>query len=232
MIIKCWSDFTCPFCYIAEHRLAVALENTGLKESTKIVFGAFELNPNAGTVPKRNIVEGYARHYGMSIEQARERVSRIEAMARGDGLVFNYGTAHATNTFDALRIAKLAQSKSNDLGNRFVIRMYEAFFGENLVMSDYGTLRRIAAEMGLDPSEVDEVLDGDGFAAEVRSDEEDAYAIGVQAVPFMVINGRYAIPGAIEVSDFERILRKAFDEEETEVSGGMSCGPDGCGPTE
>ena len=111
MIIKYWSDFGCPFCYIAEVRMKKALSELGIEKETRIDFLAFELNPNARKVPVRNVIEGYARYYGMSIEQATRRVASIEAMGEAEGLVFKYGTARNSNTFDALRLTKLAQSK-------------------------------------------------------------------------------------------------------------------------
>ena len=108
MRIFYWSDFGCPFCYIAEVRMKKALAELGIEKETRIDFRAFELNPNARKVPVRNVIEGFARHYGCSIEQAQAQVERIEAMGRGEGLIFKYGSARNSNTFDALRLTKLA----------------------------------------------------------------------------------------------------------------------------
>ncbi len=231
MIIKYWSDFGCPFCYIAEVRMKKALAELGIEKEARIDFLAFELNPNARKVPVRNVVEGYARHYGISVDQAAARVGQIEAMGRGEGLIFKYGTARNSNTFDALRLTKLAQTKGYQFGNDFVTRMYRAYFEDNLVMADHDVLRRIAADAGLDPRETDELLEGDRFAAEVRKDEADAYRLGIDAVPFFVINDKYGIPGAVDIRDMKRVLMKAFSEEESEpIEPGMVCGPDGCHP--
>lgn len=231
MIIKYWSDFGCPFCYIAEVRMKKALAELGIEKEARIDFLAFELNPNARKVPVRNVVEGYARHYGISVDQAAARVGQIEAMGRGEGLIFKYGTARNSNTFDALRLTKLAQTKGYQFGNDFVTRMYKAYFEDNLVMADHDVLRKIAADAGLDPKETDDLLDGDRFAAEVRKDEADAYRLGIDAVPFFVINDKYGIPGAVDIRDMKRVLMKAFSEEESEpIEPGMVCGPDGCHP--
>ncbi len=231
MIIKYWSDFGCPFCYIAEVRMKKALAELGIEKEARIDFLAFELNPNARKVPVRNVVEGFARHYGISIDQAAAQVERIEAMGRGEGLIFRYGTARNSNTFDALRLTKLAQSKGHSFGNDFVTRMYRAYFEDNLVMADHDVLRKIAADAGLDPKETDDLLNGDRFAAEVRRDEADAYHLGINAVPFFVINDKYGIPGAVDIQDMKRVLMKAYSEEESEpIEPGMVCGPDGCHP--
>lgn len=231
MIIEYWSDFACPFCYIAVTRMKKALKELEIEDESKIIFKAFRLNPNAKKVPTHTIVESFSRHYYMTMEQAAARVESISAMARADGLVFNYATARNSNTTDALRLAKLAQSKGNDFGNKFIERMYAAYFADNLVLADHDVLRQVSAEMGLDATEVDEVLNSDKYLAEVLSEEREAHALGISAVPFFAINGKYGIPGAIDVRDMKRILMKAFneEEEESEVSG-MVCGPDGCHP--
>lgn len=231
MIIEYWSDFSCPFCYIAETRIKKALKELGLFDSTKIVFKAFRLNPNAAKVPKRNMVEGFAHHYMISMEMAEAQVERISSLGRAEGLKFNYATARNSNTFDSLRLTKLAQSKGYAFGNEFIERMYRAFFEENLVLADHDVLRRIAAEMGLDAAEVDELLNGDMYAREVLLDEREAHSYGINAVPFFAVNSRYGIPGAIEIDEMKRVLMKAFNEEEAEsVESGMVCGPDGCHP--
>ena len=233
MIVEYWSDFTCPFCYIAETRMKRVLKELGINDQTKIVFKAFELNPESTREPKRTIVEGFMRHYCMSEEQAAARVEQISAMGRAEGLDFRYATAMASNTFDALRLTKLAQSKGNDFGNEFVERMYKAFFSRNLIMSHRDTLEAVASEAGLDPAEVKELLDGDRYAAEVRADENEAYSLGINAVPFFAVNRRYGIPGAVDAEDMMRALRQAFNEEEAEaVRPGMVCGPDGCHPAD
>ena len=233
MIVQYWSDFLCPFCYIAATRMKKALKELELEDETKVVFRAFELYPTAGKVPKRNIVEAFSRHYGMSMEQAAHRVEQISVMGRGEGLEFNYATAYNTNSFDALRLAKLAQSVSNDKGNEFVDLMYKAFFEDNIIVADHEALKKVAAQAGLDPAQVAEVLEGDRFSYEVRSDENEAGMYGIGAVPFFVINDKYGIPGAVDTKDFKRVLMKAFSEEEEDSKvSGMVCGPDGCHPAD
>lgn len=198
MIIEYWSDFACPFCYIAETRMKKALRELDISDECRLDFKAFELNQDAPKVPKRNIVEGFSHHYGMTMEQAQAQVDRICAMGKEEGLEFNYATARGSNTFDALRLTKLAQSKGRELGDAFVERMYKAYFTENRILTDRETLLSIAEEMGLDRKESEDLLDGDMYSKEVRRDEQEAYYLGISAVPFFVINKKYGIPGAVK----------------------------------
>lgn len=232
-MIEYWSDYACPFCYIAAARMKRAMRELGIEDGCRLVFKAFRLNPNAKKVPRHTIVESFASNYGMTLEQARMQVDRISAMGISEGLDFRYATALNSNTFDALRLTKLAQSKGREFGDRFIDRFYRAYFTDNLVLADHGVLTRLSLEVGLTEDEVSEVLGGDLYAREVLDEENEAHMLGIRAVPFFVINGKYGISGAIDIRDMKEVLSKAYaEEEDIDVSecNGMVCGPDGCHP--
>ncbi|MBQ8179250.1 MAG: DsbA family oxidoreductase [Candidatus Methanomethylophilaceae archaeon] len=232
-MIEYWSDYACPFCYIAAARMKRAMRELGIEDGCRLVFKAFRLNPNAKKVPRHTIVESFASNYGMTLEQARMQVDRISAMGISEGLDFRYATALNSNTFDALRLTKLAQSKGREFGDRFIDRFYRAYFTDNLVLADHGVLTRLSLEVGLTEDEVSEVLGGDLYAREVLDEENEAHMLGIRAVPFFVINGKYGISGAIDIRDMKEVLSKAYaEEEDMDVSecSGMVCGPDGCHP--
>jgi predicted DsbA family dithiol-disulfide isomerase len=55
------------------------------------------------------------------------------------------------------------------------------------------------------------VLAGDAFADEVRADERTAQEQDVTGVPFFLINGKWAIPGAQDVETLVIVLRRAWE---------------------
>lgn len=226
MIITYWSDFSCPYCYIAEARLKRVLEEMGASDRVRLDFRSFRLNPQAKRNPDHQILLSYSKRMGE--QGARMQIDRIEAMAVGEGLDFHYGTAWNSNTFDAHRLVKAAYAIGRRTGDALVDRLYEAFFSENLVLADHEVLVGAAEEAGMDPQRARAVLEGDEFSDDVLEDEAVAHGYGVQAVPFFVIGGRYGIPGCVDASDFRRILEAAFREEEAEMTEGSVCGPDGC----
>ena len=226
MIITYWSDFSCPFCYIAEARLKRAMSEMGIADLCRLDFKAFRLNPMAKIVPEHPIFDSYSKRFGY--DSAKMQIERIEEMAAGEGLEFHYGTAWNSNTLDAHRLTKLAYSKGREFGDRFADRLYDAFFRENKVLADHEVLLSVADDMGLDRSEAEAVLNGDSFRDIVLSEEAEAHSYGITAVPFFIVNGKYGIPGAVDIEDFKRILRAALDEEDASVSEGSVCGPDGC----
>ena len=226
MIVEYWSDFSCPYCYIAEARLKRVLRESGADDVTRLDFRSFRLNPMAKKVPEHRILLSYEKRVG--VEGARMQIDRIESMAASEGLDFHYGTAWNSNTMDAHRLVKAAYAVRRSLGDDMVDRLYRAFFSDNLVLADHEVLRRIAADAGMDADAVGQVLESDEYAQDVLNDEARARGYGVQAVPFFVFNGRYGISGCVDASDFERVVEAALRDEEASVSEGSVCGPDGC----
>ena len=226
MIIQYWSDFSCPFCYIAEARLMKALDNLGITEQCRLDFRSFRLNPAAKKVPSHPIFDSYAKRYGP--DMAAMQIERIESMAAGEGLEFHYGTALNSNTMDAHRLVKHIKSKDRKKADELIHCLYNAFFRDNRVLADHEVLNDIATGIGIDAAEVDSVLNGRDYRSDVEADENVAHRYGVTAVPFFLVNGKYGIHGAVDVSEFEQVLKKAIDEEDAMDMTGSVCGPDGC----
>lgn len=204
MKVTYWSDFACPYCYIGETRLRRAIELLGL-DDVEIEMKAFELNPDAPYEATGSTLDRFATKYGLSKAAAQERIDSISRMGRDEGIDFNYATTLNTNMLDAHRLTKLA----HELGNtRFEELCYEAYFVKNEVMANRDVLRRLAAEAGLPGAEVERVLGSDEYEAEVRADEHQAYAMGVHAVPFFVVDDKYAISGCYPADEMKKSCRK------------------------
>ena len=228
MKIEIWSDYACPYCYIGERQLEKALDSFSGKEGIDISYRAFELDPSASYETTTNTRERVAAKYGMSLEKAQQMIDGVTEYAKSVGLDYNYGTVQYTNTFDAHRIAKYAETKGKGL--EMSEKLFHAYFTENKQMSNHNVLTDIAIELGLDKLEVEDVLKNKKFAEDVRNDEYEASRLGIHAVPFFVINEKYSISGAQPPEVFEQAIEKALKEEKIEVDdlGGMVCNSDGC----
>ena len=124
----------------------------------------------------------------------------------------HYDKSRYTNTFDAHRVTKLAQSKTDKkIADKLQERLFKAYFTDSLELADYETLIKLASESGLEESKVKDVLLSEKYSDEVRADESEAFHSGIQAVPFFVINNEYAIPGALAVKQIEKILLRVID---------------------
>ena len=210
MKIEVWSDYACPFCYIGEKRLNKALEELGARDVTTIEFKSFELDPYAGREVESSTVDRFAEKYGLSVEDAARRVESISEMGRGEGIDFRYAETRYTNTFDAHRLTKFAQSKGK---TAIIEKLFDAYFTKGLELSDPKVLKKIAVESGLDPVEVDDVISNDKFADDVRNDERRAYSLEVNSVPFFLIDGKYAMSGAQPTNAIRDALREILNRE-------------------
>ena len=79
-------------------------------------------------------------------------------------------------------------------------------------LADRAFLLQLAKEVGLDAQTVEQALAGDGWAAEVRADEQEAARLGVRGVPFFVFDRRFAVSGAQPQETFRMALEKAWAE--------------------
>ena len=203
-----WSDYACPYCYIGETHLKKAIDELGIGDQIEIEMKAFELDEQASREYVGPTVDRFARKYGLSKAGAQARIEGISQMGHEAGLDFRYAETRYTNTFDAHRLTKLAQSKGNaEQIDRLIERLYHAYFAESLELADHAVLTKIAVEEGLPEDEVRQVLESDDYGMEVRLDEREAHRYGVSGVPFFVLGSSYTIPGALPVESMKQVLQ-------------------------
>ena len=229
MRVDVWSDIACPWCYVGKRRLERALRE--FPHDVNVVWHSFELDPSAPKErdPSVSHAERIAKKYGMSVEQARKNSERLTDTARGEGLAFDFEHIRSGNTFDAHRLVHLARSRG--LQGAVKERLLKAYLEQAALMSDHPTLIRLAVEVGLDESEVTEMLASDQYASEVRDDEARAQSLGIHGVPFFVLDGRLAVSGAQSPQILLSALHQAWTERDDvpeALAEGAVCGPDGC----
>ncbi|MFM9279534.1 DsbA family oxidoreductase [Paenibacillus jiagnxiensis] len=233
MMIEVWSDFMCPFCFIGKRRLENALAQFEHRDQVKVQFRSFELNPAAARESEFTMPEELAAKYGVSLQQAEAMNKNLEAQARTVGLNYNLNAIVPTNSFDAHRLTHWAdtQGKMAELSER----LFKAVLEEAQHIGSVEVLADLAGEVGLDRSEAASVLAGDSFTAEVRRDEAQAQQLGINGVPFFVLNGKFAISGAQPDEVFADALQQAWNErspftivEPKDQSDGAVCTEDGC----
>ena len=229
MKITYWSDYACPYCYIGEARLKKAIANVPELGEVELEMKAFQLDPTAGEHPESDTQTRFAKKYGLTMEHAGRSVEHISKMGREEGLEFHYAETQFTNTMDAHRLTKLAQSKGDPaLAQRVVDALFHAYFGEKKELADKTLLQEVGVSCGLEEGEVKALLDSDLYRDEVILDEREAARYGIHAVPFFVI-GKQGLSGAYPVEAMEQVLREALETLPPELPAqGMQCGPDGC----
>lgn len=211
MKIELWSDFACPFCYIGKKRFEKALETFPHKDQVEVVYKSYQLNPNAPKVMKGNPAEAFAKGHRMDVKTAKQRFSMFKQQAATVGLTYDYDNIQMTNSYDAHRLAKWA----NQFDKEQVLteRLMKAYFTDGLNIADIETLVAIAKEVGLSEEDAKKVLESKDYGDQVVNEINEGRQIGVQGVPFFVLNRKYGVSGAQPVEYFEQVLNKLWEEE-------------------
>lgn len=211
MKIDIWSDFVCPFCYIGKRRLDKALENFKHKDEVEVVYHSFQLDPYAVKGTGENMYESLASKYDVSYEEAVEMTSNVVEQAKLTGLEYNLDTAIQTNTYEALMLTYFAREKGKE--KEYIERLMKAYFTDSLDIGNYEVLLQLSEEVGLNKDEVREVLQKDKYRSEFTEDIMLASNYEISAVPFFLINEKYAIPGAQPSSIILNVLNQVYNEE-------------------
>lgn len=206
MEVEIWSDVACPWCYLGKHRLEAALEGFEGRDEVNVTWRSFELDPQA---PREgvDVATHLAQKFGMTREQALESQRRLAELAAPEGLELHLDQARRANTFDAHRLVHLAAE--HGIAGPVKERLMRAYHSEGEPVGDPGTLTRLATESGLDADEVASVLHGERFADAVRDDEREAASLGIDGVPYFVVDRRFAARGAQAPEALLELLRHA-----------------------
>lgn len=145
-----------------------------------IHWTAFPLNPS---VPP----EGYllADYYASRNLDMEERIGHMRRVADQLGLPFGKREM-IYNSRLAQEVGKWAEK--NGHGEDFHRALFKAYFADGKNIAEAKTLEAIGAELGLDKTEIREIIVSRGFRAEVDEDWQRARQLGINAVPTFVLN--------------------------------------------
>ena len=207
MRVDIWYDVICHFCYIGKKRLEAAAEQ--LEINLELHWHSFQLDPNAEPLSQLSNAAYLAEKYNRTLDEVEAMQADIAQLAKAEGLEFNWENMKPGNTFNAHRIIHMAQSKG--LGTAAQNAFFYSVLTEGLAIDSRETLEDIAARIGLNPVEVDDVLDSNEFAEFVEFDQDLANnQLKVTGVPFFVFNQRIALAGAQPQEVFVQVLEKAL----------------------
>ena len=240
LAVEVWSDIACPWCFIGKRRLTAALAAFPHPDLVDVRWRAYELSPDAPHGPGVPELDALARHKGLPVDRVRQMFAQVTAVAAGDGLVYDFDRTLSINTFDLHRLVHVAREIGGDaLAGRLVETFFSAHFEHGADLGDPGTIVELARTAGLGSSGLDDqgvrdVLAGDRGAAAVRDDEAQARAIGVNGVPFVVVNRRIAVSGAQPAGVFTELLEAAWAQANPTLQllgdDDAACVDDSCAP--
>ena len=231
MKINIWSDIRCPFCFVGKRKFEKALEKFPHAEQLEIIWHSFQLDPNLVTQTDINPYEYFAKAKGITVERAKAMHSGAEMAGKEAGIDFNFDDSKVANSFKGHLMIQL--SKTKNLVNEMEEALFEAQFLKGQNIDDEETLINIAKSIGFSEEEAKNALQSDELAYLVKQDMQLAAQLGINAVPFFVINDKYGISGAQQPELFLEALEKTWTEFSNGdkglqlINSGDSCDIDG-----
>lgn len=139
----------------------------------------------------------------------------MSAYGRAEGISFKFGGTVA-NTLPAHRLIQYYQAtRGSDCADKIIDSLYSRYFEREEHPSAPETLVGAAVDAGIAEEEARRFVEGDEFEGEVKSAIRKQADNGVDAVPFVVIEGRkrdVALTGAKEVGQYVKSLEQVMRE--------------------
>lgn len=215
--IDIFSDVMCPWCVIGYKQLQQALTAVAGEIEADLRWRPFELNPDM-PAEGEDMASHMLRKYGRTPDEAS--VGQMVEIAERAGYDMRYQGEEPEperrlwNTFLAHKLLRWALAAAGpEAQNRLKLALFDAHFQQRRNVSDRAVLIDVAESVGLDRSGAQAALDDEALAAEVRAEQAEARAAEINAVPAMIVNGRYLIPGAQGPDTYENLLRRIVERE-------------------
>ena len=203
--IDIFSDTICPWCWIGKRRLERMLDARPDLEAD-VVWHAFQLNP---TMPSEGMDrKAYLEAKFGGADNARATYGRVIAEGARESLPFDFGAIPRTpNTLDSHRLVRWAADQPPGQ-TPMVEALFDAYFARGQDVGDAEVLARVAAEADYDESGARELLAGEEWRAEVTGEDMRARSAGITGVPCFILDGKVAVPGAVEPDVFLRVFEE------------------------
>jgi predicted DsbA family dithiol-disulfide isomerase len=211
--VDIWSDIACPWCFIGKRRFEEGVrrftEADALGRQVSVEYHSFELSPDTPLDFAGSEADFLVGHKGIPLEQAEQMLRQVVDIAESVGLTFAYDRVRHTKTLKAHQVLHLAKARGRQL--EVAERLFQAYFSQGRHVGRDEDLADLAAEAGLDRTEVLSALAAGAYADEVQADIDQARAYGISGVPFFVIDSRYGVSGAQDPEVFVRALQAAAE---------------------
>ncbi|MEA5594960.1 DsbA family oxidoreductase [Rivularia sp. UHCC 0363] len=202
MQIDIFHDTVCPWCRIGKKHLFDALSESKLEE-LDIRWHPFLLD---NSVPN----EGYEfrdfmqQRKGMSAQQLQQMFDYTRSMGEAVGVNLDFEKVRlAVNTTLSHRLIELAPSS---LKSQVVEAIYQAYFEEGLNLGNIDVIVAIAKSSGMDSPELAQQLNDKNARDAIAIKSDHARSLGINSVPFFIINNEVKINGSQSKETFNSII--------------------------
>jgi predicted DsbA family dithiol-disulfide isomerase len=212
--IEIISDVVCPWCYLGQRRLKLALEEVKDLLSADIAWKPYQLDPS---VPPEGVD---------TFEYLEKRLGGKEAVKRSHDMLAKLGeevglpfalekATRLPNTLDAHRLIHWAGLIGMEMQDKIARALFKANFVDGLDVSDRTVLAQIAADAGLDRRTIETRLADNSDLDTVKHEIAHAQRMGISGVPCFILDHQYAVTGAQSVEVFVNALKQIAEMKRT-----------------
>ncbi|MBX6748889.1 MAG: DsbA family oxidoreductase [Micromonosporaceae bacterium] len=200
--VDIWSDIQCPWCYIGKRRFEAGVAASAAP--VEVEYHSFELAPDTPLDFVGSPTDYLVQRKGIPRERAVAMNDHVTQLAAEVGLEYHLDRAKQVNTVRAHELLHFAKASGRQL--ELVERLFRAYFTESRNLGSVAELVSLAADVGLDPGQAEQVLTARTYLGAVKADVRQAARYGIQGVPFFVINDEYGVAGAQPAETFAMVL--------------------------
>lgn len=192
--ITVFSDFICPFCYIAFRRLLKLREELNLR----IYWRLIEIHPDNPEAGKPIIELGYPD------DQWQLMMENLSQLATAEDIEFAERT-FTTNSKKALLLAEAAKRESSDLFYRISEGIFSAYFVDQKNIAQQKVLAELAGDAGMPIDNPEKIWTDQGLKGLVSGHQKSAAQGKITGTPTYLI-GDQEIYGAVPIN----VLRQSI----------------------
>lgn len=216
--VEVYSDFVCPWCWIAKKRLEKAIDALSHEMEVEVVPRAYRLAKGMRPIAFKEALvlkTGSPSRAQMFMESIRDNASL-------EGLDYRFDLMRFGDTTSAHQYVKAISEPA--LQTKYMERLYRAGTTEGLDIFDERVLRQLALEVG-----ATDLFGFDSAEAAILLDETAVSSLGT-GIPLFVINGSRYLSGAQETKVFCQALHSAAEDLSSDEEGvsETNCSITGC----
>jgi predicted DsbA family dithiol-disulfide isomerase len=207
-----FADVTDPWAYVGSTRFerAAAMFSILTGEAVELTYRAHLLEPD---VPSdgRLLLDAMQERLG-DRDQVDLVNAQVTAAAKISGIDLNFEEAVQANSFDAWRLLTWADESEPGVQRDLLHQLWRAQFLEGGDIGDHFTLATRAALVGLDLETADALLASTEYSDEVRTQAETGESLGIEQLPYVVVEQRWTLAGIQSQNDYVQALSQMYAE--------------------
>jgi len=196
--IVAYSDYVCPWCYIALHRV----ERLQREYPVDVEWRPFELHPETpatgarwlGRLGAERRVRAYTGNILTLADESDIPMAMPEMIANSHKALEAGEFAKEHGGFEALHAA-----------------LFRAYFADARDIGDVDVICDVARACGVQDQHLREALTEERYAARVDQSTAEAHAAEIFSAPTFVFSGGFRLTGAQDYAVFENVTRRLLD---------------------